>query len=282
MAECIERVEAISAYADGQVSPEEKGEIERHLEECPFCSNVLEAVRAEKQLMQSRFGALAAPRGLKKRITRALGEAAKEERTSLKVPLLKRLIVPGPAWAAASLVILAAAGAVYLRTEGIIFPGGEKPATIGLFLDDISHDAFLVSRLPQRPYDVECSDPVLAEEFASEHAGFQVHLPELDGAGFEMSGVRLWHTVARISALVDYRDEEGRVLTLFEVPRENLGKRGARTVIRNGRSFYVGGGYGYNSLCWLHKNVAVGLVGDIGEEELLRIATIAANVLEKQ
>jgi mycothiol system anti-sigma-R factor len=281
MPDCKENIEKISAYVDGELPSSEIETLEKHISECAHCTTVLKATREEKKLMQQTFTSMRAPVYLSQRIMTAIREEARRETAKERMPFFRRLLAPSPAWALASLVLVLLAGTIYMRTQGIISPGGDKPTTMGLYLNDISHDQYLVNGLPERPLDIACDDPHKAETFMSKFVGFEVHVPTLKAEGYGVKGARLWHTVARISALIVYEDEKGRSISLFEIKKDRIGKKEAKTVVTSdGRTFYVGGAYGYNGVTWVQKNVALGLVGDLPPGELLKLAKSAAASLQ--
>jgi anti-sigma factor RsiW len=156
----------------------------------------------------------------------------------------------------------------------------EKSTTVGFYAYDISHDAYLIESLPQRPFDIQSTSIPETESFLSKFVGFGVHIPNLAYVGFSMTGGRLWHTVARISALIVYEDSSGNAVSLFEIKRERVRKSGAKVVVADNRPFYVGKAYGYNGVVWMQREVAFGLVGGLPHDRLLDIARAAAANLE--
>lgn len=278
---CKDNIEKISAYVDEALERSECAVLEKHLETCEMCREVLRATRTGKELMQKSFSDVKAPAHLMKRIKADIREEARREEARERVPFFRRFFAPGPAWAAVSLVLVLVAGTMYLRTEGIIAPGGEKPTTVGLYLYDIAHDAYLVAGLPDRPMEIESSSFEETERYLSEHVGFPVYAPHLDKAGFAMQGGRLWHTVARISSLIEYQDAEGHKLSLFEIRRDRIGKKGGTRVEVDGFECYVGDAFGFNGVVWMQNEVALGLVADLPRDRLVELAHAAATDLAR-
>ncbi|MBI4721385.1 MAG: zf-HC2 domain-containing protein [Chitinivibrionia bacterium] len=157
----------------------------------------------------------------------------------------------------------------------------EKSTTVGFYAYDISHDAYLIESLPQRPFDIVSASIQETAAFLSKFVGFPVHVPDLAYAGFGMKGGRLWHTVARISALIVYEDASGNAVSLFEIKKERVRRSGATEVVADNKSFYLGKAYGYNGVVWLQRDVAFGLVGGLPHDKLLEIARAAAANLEQ-
>jgi anti-sigma factor RsiW len=286
MALCKDNLEKISAYVDSELSSSEAAVLEAHMAACALCSEVLRATREEKRLLAGTFSSMRAPATLAGRIHAVIGEEVRREGILReqtpgesprgRVPFFRRFFSPGPAWAAVSLVFVLIAGTIYLRTEGIILPAGEKATTAGLYVKDIAHDAYLIQTLPERPYDLQSRSPVETEAFLSEHVGFDVHVPDLAAAGYRLRGGRIWHTIARISALIVFEDSSGNTVSLFEVKREHIGMHGAKRIVADGREFYMGDAYGFSGVVWMQENVAFGLAGDLPNEKLIEIARAAA------
>lgn len=276
MSLCKQNIEKISAYVDNALERSECDMLEQHLTSCEICQEVLRATRRGKVLMQESFASVKAPAHLMKLIKADIKNEVRQEMARHQVPFFRRLFAPSPAWAALSLVLVLVAGTMYLRTEGIIVPGGEKPTTVGLYLYDIAHDAYLVYSLPERPLEIESSDAAETEAYLSKHVGFNVRAPQLTDAGFTMQGGRLWHTVARISSLIEYLDASGTKISLFEIHRERIGKSGGKKVTAGGLDFYLGDAFGFNGVVWMQHEVALGLVADLPHDRLLEIAEIAA------
>lgn len=276
MSLCKENIEKISAYVDNELERSECDTLEKHLGSCEMCQEVLRATRRGKELMHESYSAMKAPAHLLKQIKADIKEEVRQETARFQVPFFKRFFTPGPAWAALSLVLVLVAGTMYLRTEGIIAPGGEKPTTVGLYLYDIAHDAYLVKALPERPLEIASASCKETEAYLSKHVGFPVRAPEMAEAGLTMQGGRLWHTIARISSLIEYVDDNGNKISLFEVSRERIGLSGGTKVEADGFEFYLGDAFGFNGVVWLQHEVALGFVADLPHDRLLEIAAVAA------
>jgi anti-sigma factor (TIGR02949 family) len=277
--DCPVSLAQLSAYADREVDGEEKKALERHVERCERCRFELQAIEAEKRWLKRTFASRVAPPALRTAVLDRL--RAEAGTAAAAVPRWRRWWAPSPAWAAVSLFLLVAAGLIYLRTEGVLLPSGEKPTTMGLFVRDITHDAYLVARLPARPLDVASEDPRRVADVLSGFVGFPVRIPDLSTSGFRLKGGRLWHTVSRISALAVFEDGSGRRVRLFEIRGERIGLKGARAVRTDGRVFYVGRSFGFQGVAWKQHGLALGLVGDLPEEELLELARTASVRLER-
>ncbi len=279
---CEKNIYSISAYMDNELDAKDIEILKKHLSSCESCSAVLLAMNEEKRLMLESFASIKAPPRLKQKIVESLRSASiKTAARYPQTPFWKRLLTPGPAWAAVSLVILIIAGAVYLRTQGIIAPSGEKPATMGLYLRDVTHDSYLIRNLPARPFDIKSRASGEVSAYLANHVGFDVLIPDLSSSGYELKGGRLWHTISRISALAVYDNREGSTISLFEVKKERMGKSEAEKIIADGRDFYFGNWFGYSGVAWIEKNTAVSIVGKISRDELLILARAAARAMQQ-
>jgi anti-sigma factor RsiW len=136
---------------------------------------------------------------------------------------------------------------------------------------DVGHDAFLWSRHEQT-LEVETRDPAEVERWFASRLDFPVRVAGRAAGGYELEGVRLWHTLSRLAALVRYEGPEGRDVTLFLVSGENLAPRGGEVVERGPHRYHVGGAFTYRVVAWKEDDVAYALVGQVDREELLRLA----------
>ena len=107
---CEKALELMSARLDGQLAPEEAAELQAHLDACPECRRVMEAMEGlDEKLSQLREPA---PEGLKKGVLYRIDQASGKAK-----PPKRRWFGPGTAIGAvaAVLVLLVGLGVVPLR-----------------------------------------------------------------------------------------------------------------------------------------------------------------------
>jgi hypothetical protein len=97
---CEEFSEALSAYLDGELSAEERSQLETHLEGCPRCQEELKSLRAVSSLVTSLPEVTPSPAFLS-----ALGRGFEKRRRWLRpIPLFKGDLIPALAAAAVILI----------------------------------------------------------------------------------------------------------------------------------------------------------------------------------
>ena len=112
------------------------------------------------------------------------------------------------------------------------------------------------------------SDPVEASRWLSEGLQQTIRLQPAP-AEWQMSGVRVWHTVGRLAALVVYDNPSGERIALTAVPLENMSFddiEPTKTVVGD---FYAAEGWGHHGIIWRDGDWAWSAVGPLSERELL-------------
>lgn len=100
MSHCQRRIEA-QRYHDGELSPAERADFERHAAECPSCARELDELRRLAADMRTTFGAVGVPRDTVARWCTSAREQA-------EAAALIRLAVSGMSAAAAILLLCSA------------------------------------------------------------------------------------------------------------------------------------------------------------------------------
>jgi anti-sigma factor RsiW len=153
---------------------------------------------------------------------------------------------------------------------GYFAPAGEVPAAMAHFIRDVGHDAFLQAR-QSRSYELVTGDPQAVNGWFDGKVDFPVRVPANLG-DYAMCGVRLWHTVSRLSALVSYESPGGDQVSLFVISRANLANRSNRTVRRGRHLFHTGESFQYNVAAWQDGECAYALVSSLATDDLLAMA----------
>ncbi|MFQ5792602.1 MAG: hypothetical protein ACE5JI_19190, partial [Acidobacteriota bacterium] len=87
-----------------------------------------------------------------------------------------------------------------------------------------------------------------------------------------IEGIRLWHTLARLSALVSYHSPERERVLLFVISAAHLAKRGGRMVRGRERAYHVGESFQYNVVAWREGESAYALVAQLASDKLVEMA----------
>jgi anti-sigma factor RsiW len=247
--------------------------VKEHIESCKSCMKMFTLRKISSESVAASSQKVQAGGDFKRRLLDALdGEPAPPTSAGSRRPFSWGVLLrPSPVWAAAALVLVLISGYNYLRTLGYFAPAGEMPATMGRFVDDVGHDAYLYS-LQRQTFELVTQSPEDVRAWFSSRLDFAVQVPGDLSGGYTMQGIRLWHTVSRLSALVHYTDSQDRGVTLFVISASNLADHGGRPVERAGRNYHLGESFQYNAVAWQAQGTAYALVAQIPPEELLDIA----------
>ncbi len=251
----------------------EDAELQRHIDRCDSCSQEYRLRLITSQSLAASTGGVRAGRKFTIRVLDALDREAgwPEEPRERKTMSWGTLLRPSPAWAVLALVLVLISGYNYLRTIGYFAPTGEVPINMGLFVEDVGHDAFLYSRNDQ-PLELITGDPARVREWFDTRLDFPVNVPANLHGGYKLEGVRLWHTVSRLSAFARYQTPVGEPVALFVISPDNLADQGARTVRWDARTYHVGESFRYNAVAWKESEFACALVGRLDINDLVRMA----------
>lgn len=193
MAGCNQEwLDSLSAWHDGEVTPEDRRRVEQHLTDCAPCR------RAAAMLGELRSALVArADRGVPERV-RERAQAAVHDGVHRR----RR-------WLAAGTVatVAAAAALIMLRPDSSLEPS--------LRDELVSHHWNGFTR--ERPCDFESSDPDAVASWLEDRLGYPVSVPVLEGA--RLIGARLCQITHTRTAAVMYRFEESP-LTVF-VPSQS-------------------------------------------------------------
>jgi hypothetical protein len=256
--------------------------IRRHVDECQLCRETI----ATLELMRVRLRGLAsaraeAPEALVAKL-RAVGASSDAEATdpavagspveagdSASTPRglhfwMRRWSVPVAALVVGVLLGITLAPRLIPRAFAPLV--GEVPATVEDYIHDVTHDHFLLEKLG-RPLELECSDAAEASLWLSQGLPFSVTLRPAP-TGWELLGVRIWHTVGRLSALAEYGDAEGRRLVLFAVPEANINFSYARMRSAEPDTLFAGSGWGSHALAWCSDGLAWTAVAKLSSQQL--------------
>ncbi len=233
-----------------------------HAAECPACVAFLAGVE-ELGVRLRAHATLNAPmpEALRARLLAQLDEAAAAPRRA------EVFLLPARARRALYPMALAASLAVGVLIGDRAHFGGPAPSAevrrdIGNYIQDVTHDHYLFSRIG-RPLEVSISDNGGLSTWLSESLSFDVKVPA-SNADFRLEGGRVWHTVGRLSALAAYDVGGGRRALLFAVPAANLDLKGAEWSTVGGRRVFHGRAWDCDARVWIDGDLAMALVAPEG------------------
>ncbi len=249
-----------------------------HLAHCARCRAAAESF----QLLRERLPRLessraSAPPSLRVGLREALAEAvdragheplgpaqrSAEQGRVARAPWRWRWLVPSTTLAAGILLGFALANWLPSHPSS----GGQVPATVQDYLQDVTHDGYLITQL-QRPLELLSHDPHEASTWLDRGLPFS---PAVGNGppGWQLQGARIWHTVSRLSALVEYRDGQGAVVLLFAVPAAQIDFTKAKEHPTPQGPLYQGQSWGYQGLAWRSGDLAWSAVSTLTSAALL-------------
>lgn len=249
--------EDILRYVDGQIDPNRRDEIERHLQANPSAAQEVTAYRHQNRLLREAFDGI-----LEERVPERVVAAAAAR------PRYAR-----PAWAIAAGLALFVAGAAAgwvgadLRTEKVTHaaPRDFKSYALAahrIYTPEVRH-----------PVEVAANEERHLVQWLSKRLGHPIKSPQLSKLGFELMGGRLLATPdGQPAAHFMYQDGGMRRLTLY-VRRAEASEPTAFRFARGGddmRMFY-----------WIDAPFAYALVGSLEREELYRISATVYDQLSQ-
>lgn len=176
-----------------------------------------------------------------------------------------RWLVPSSTLAAG--ILLGFALANWSPSHSSPSSGGEVSATVLDYLQDVTHDGFLIAQL-QRPLELLSHDSHEVSTWLDQGLPFSPALGEAP-PGWQLQGARIWHTVSRLSALAEYRDGQGAVVLLFAVPAAQIDFTRAKKHQSQQGPLYEGQSWGYQGLAWRDGDLAWSAVSTLTTAALL-------------
>lgn len=202
--------ERLSACFDGELTPTEREEVERHVAGCAPCRATLEGFGVLREGL-TRVGAREAE--VPPALTARLGAELSRSRRTVRRRLLRK-------------VTAAAAAGVLLTGLWAGWPGGLDSA---LAADVERHHLKAFSRLS--PCEFESSNPTEVEAWLEERVGYRVRVPEVPGA--VLLGARRCRLAGVMVATILYRHGED-ALTLYLPPEDSEVARRALRFVEEG------------------------------------------------
>ena len=230
-------------------------QVAEHVARCPGCQKTVEALRTFVGSMRARTQWTAPP----ELVARVCQTVQTQNRSRQRRRVLMTWV---PAALAAGLALGFGLGRL----------GGPAPTnrlvddrivrTVDEYLFDTNHDRYLIAE-GDVPFELRTNDVDAAAAWLGRGLGFDVALAEAPD-GFGLEGVRLWHTVSRLSALAHYRGDTGSV-TVFAVPRAGLEFSSAPTV----DDLWIDADWGFTSAAWIDDGLAWCASADLPREDLV-------------
>jgi anti-sigma factor RsiW len=232
--------ERIHALVDGELSPEDVLEVERHVRSCPVCSADYGRLRSLRSVLRSEALAFPTPPALVERVRAGLG-AARRGRNERMRPLLAL---------AASLLL----GVLIGR---FLLPGGHSSARAPL---EALVDAHVRALASGKLTDVASGDQHTVKPWFAGKVPFAPAVKDLAAEGFPLLGGRVENVSGAPSAVLVYARAR-HVIDVFVRVAES-GTRADSSEIR-----------GFHVVTWARGDLVYEAVSDLNEEELRAFAT---------
>jgi anti-sigma factor RsiW len=243
----------LHAYADGQLSGEERLEVESFLAHNPEASRRVAAYAEQNRLLRTFFGpVLAEP------ADERLERAARTLRARLRLPANDNRWLDVAWRAAAASVFLLAGGAIGYRLHT---PDPAQVAMADSFAQEAIQAHELVAANPALHTE---QDLRLVNQSLARHIGDPINEPDLSNLGFQFVGARTGAGQAGPFGQFVYRDARGREVTMFVSRRD--GPHGG---------FRLGNGHGdASALYWSDGPLAYALVGNVTRDQLVALTRL--------
>ena len=248
--------EALSAYVDGELSPNDATAVAKHLTTCAHCAAEYQIMLDTVSLLRSDLERFTAPDVLRARIRGAIATAPTEPVTESPTPAAAPHTIrrstrswTRPAAWAASVLLAAALG------SGVTFMAASGSRRTNVLADQVlaSH---VRSLMPDHLTDVRSSDQHNVKPWFNGRLDFSPTVPRLEDQGFPLVGGRLDYVGGRPVAVVVYSRRQ-HMINVFSWPSTEHAE-GLTASMANG----------YNLLHWRAGGAERWVVSDLNAGEL--------------
>lgn len=234
---------AINAYADGELDPVERANIERLLETDADARRVLEGIERQKRALKANYDSV-----LDEPIPPALLAAVSGQKSRTFAPL---------AAIAASLVMLTlgAAGGWYTAHE----TGSALVADTGRRAIN-AHEVYAVE--VKHPVEVAANESEHISKWLSKRIGTAIKIPDLAASGYTFIGGRLLAAEDRPAGQLMYEDINKKRLTVFVAANPGTGEE----------TIHVQEKAGLISCYWAENKLAFAVTGEMSRDAMMKLA----------
>lgn len=253
--------EALSAYIDGELTPDRAREIAEHLTACGPCSAEYEALLATVAALRANLQHYEAPDVLRARVRTAIAATpslSESDAVSAPNPRPRRGRWRWPAGLAAALLVSAAlgSGVTMLAARG-------TTATRDVGAEVLA--SHVRSLMPDHLTDVQSSDQHNVKPWFNGRLDYSPTVPRLEDQGFPLVGGRVDYVGGRPVAVVVYSRRQ-HMINVFSWPTR-LGDSPMMTSSTNG----------YNMIHWRSQGVERWVISDLNANELSSFAALLSS-----
>lgn len=230
-----------------------------HLAQCAVCQRFFELEDRTKALLDSRAPMPPAPATLRERVLREV--ARERERLARGAPSRaagrRKLMVA----LVAALVMVSAVTALWVRSHS----AGLAPVQLAsVLIEDHAH-------APERSAEISSSDHAQVQSWFRGKLDFTFRLPPAPSDDAALIGGRLCNLGGRPAALILYQQPQSR-LSLFILDGNDVDLPDERLVAVDGKRCLMDSKKGYNAVLWKERGLIYGLVSDLSNADLLKLA----------
>ncbi len=241
---CAECTELLSAYMDDELMRDEQEAVREHLATCSECAREEQALAGTSRRIKENLMRHATPDVLKARIRNSL--ARDDAFTPAPVP--RR-----PAWT--RWPALAAAGLVVAVASSTIAASLTRRSLASDAIAETIVDAHIRSLMPGHLTDVVSTDQHQVKPWFNGRVDLSPAVPNLDSAGFLLTGGRVDYVDGRAIPVVTYTRRQ-HVINVFAEPAD--GRSSSAHETRNG----------YHMVEWQSGGLEYWAVSDLNSAEL--------------
>ncbi len=261
--QCAESLR-VQAYFDGEVDALSAAEIERHVERCSECRELLQDLEKVRSALRSGISYAAAPPALREQILQALGQEPdveigedavrsampRKRRPPRQSPVLGRHRFWSGALSGVAGTAIAAGIAFFLVAPSLISP-----------LSNEIVSAHVRSLMPAHLIDVVSTDKHTVKPWFAGHADVSPAVADFEAQGYRLIGGRADYIDHQRSAVVVYQ-HGAHVINVFTWAAS--GARLPNNTTRNG----------YHLAYWQQGDIQYCAVSDTGWDELLGLVRL--------
>jgi anti-sigma factor RsiW len=251
----------LHAYVDGELTAEDRAEVEALLAAAPAESGLVRDIRELNAALVQRYATVAdAP--LTARMQQALARIPEHD---VSRPSFARRWVP---LAAAILVAAMAAAAGYFARGLTVETRRPEAAFVATAIG--AHSVYVPE--VRHPVEVGAAEEAHLVQWLTKRIGANVRAPVLAPLGWKLVGGRLLPDRGLPAAQFMYEDGTGRRLTLYMRKEAGLDNTAFRFAERDG----------FGSFYWVDRPLAYAIAGRLSREELMSLANAVYAQLEQR
>lgn len=247
----------LHAYLDGELTPEDRAELEMLLAAAPSEAGLVREFRELNEALGQRYAS-------------RLAEPVPASMLALlaRVPRGRPALAIRPAAFAAAVLIALTAGLAGYLARGFVTNG--SPPEPSFVANAIGAHIVYVPEV-RHPVEVKAAEDHLVR-WLTRRLGAPVRAPALADHGWKLMGGRLLPDRGLPAAQFMYEDATGRRLTLYMRKETGL----------NNTAFQFAESDGFGAFYWVDRPLAYALAGRVTREELMSLANAVYGQLEQR